>query len=545
MSGARSRRLLPLAVAAFVLAIFAGLAAGSRYLFDRSEDRLLRQRTTEAGAAIGITVSQIKAPLDAAAALAGATAGDAEGFARIVAPYVGADKSYSAVALYQIGNTTPLTVVGGPIALPPDGVEGASGMLDRASSEPFVLVDLLAGDKRRLGYAVSDGKKPATYVAYGERILNPDPNVRRRNDEPFAQLDYAIYLGDKPVPDRLLGASVRDLPLQGRHADSVVPFGDKKILLQMTPIGHLSGNLFANLWWIVLAGGAVLATAFGVLTSRLLARRDTAVALADDNERLYDEQREIAETLQLSLLPQQLDSPPGLAIAARYWPAGSASLIGGDFYDAFRVDDDHWAIAIGDVCGKGIEAASLTGLARHTLRAAARHSVPPDEVLRAVHQALLDHSPPTFCTACFALITPLADGSQRIALSLGGHPQPLLRRANGDVEGVGDRGTLLGMIEPVLSTTVVDLHQGDLMVFYTDGLTDAPADQAVPVEELTAALVVAGDQPIEQLADSIRVLKRRRRPLGSGDDTALLILRLDGVTGSVPSSTGESEHVFD
>ena len=98
------------------------------------------------------------------------------------------------------------------------------------------------------------------------------------------------------------------------------------------------------------------------------------------------------------------------------------------------------------------------------------------------------------------------------------------------------------MIEPSLSTATIDLHPGDTLVLYTDGLTDAPADQAVSVEELTALLEADGDQPIEQLADSIRVLKRHRRPLGSGDDTALLIIRLHEPRPSdrsIPASTAE------
>ena len=202
-------------------------------------------------------------------------------------------------------------------------------------------------------------------------------------------------------------------------------------------------------------------------------------------------------------------------------------------------------MAIGDVCGKGIEAASLTGLARHTLRAAARQSNLATDVLLAVHNAMRDHQPPTFCTACFGFMYPLDDGSYRLELSLGGHPQPLLLRANRRVEAIGMRGTLLGMIEPSLVTSTIDLHPGDTLVFYTDGLTDAPAHQAVSVEELTNLLELQGDQPIEQLADSIRALKRHRRPLGSGDDTALLIVRFDprlqSAGDSSPSSLAASQ----
>ena len=97
---------------------------------------------------------------------------------------------------------------------------------------------------------------------------------------------------------------------------------------------------------------------------------------------------------------------------------------------------------------------------------------------------------------------------------------------------------LLGMIEPTIATTVVELEPGDTFVFYTDGLTDAPAEQAVSVEELAALLQIEGDLPIEQLADTIRALKRGRRPLGSGDDPALMILRFDDVSTSAADKMG-------
>jgi serine phosphatase RsbU (regulator of sigma subunit) len=545
VSSVRTHRLLPLTIMIVGLALFFGLAVACRALFDQTEDRLLQQRTSEAGAALQISVNQVRAPLDAAAKLAEATDGDPAVFAKIIEPYIGtAAGQFTATALYRIGTTTPLAEVGGPVALPMDGGDSVQAMLDSATAEPFVVVDLLNLEPRRLGYAVADVVKNPEFVAYGERTLSADPNVRRRTDEPFAQLDYAIYLGGEPATDQLLGASVENLPIRGRTADAVVPFGNTDLFLVMTPIDHLSGNLFANLWWIVAAGGALVAAALATLTRRLLERRDTALGLASDNERLYDEQRHIAETLQLGLLPQHLDAPLGVAVAARYWPAGSASLIGGDFYDMFAVGADRWAIAIGDVCGKGIEAAALTGLARHTLRAAARNSSSPTEVLQAVHHALREHRPATFCTACFAFMSPLDDGGYRLEFSLGGHPQPLLRHTDGRIEPVGELGMLLGMIEPTLSSTIVDVVPGDTLVMYTDGLTDAPAEKAVSIEELASLLQFEGDQPIEQLADSIRVLKRGRRPSGSDDDTALLILRFDETSGpragGAPAATVES-----
>ncbi|MGZ4791688.1 MAG: PP2C family protein-serine/threonine phosphatase [Ilumatobacteraceae bacterium] len=523
---ARRFNRLPAVITLVGFAVFAGLAVGCRLLYNQSESRLLKQRTAEAGAALQLSVAQVRLPLDAAAKLAKATTGDPASLTTSLAAVVGEGKTFTAAALYRIGSTTPVAQIGDPAALSVTGANSASAMLQRATSEPFVVIDLLGGGQRRLGYAVADSATHAQYVVYGERTLSADPYVRRRTDQPFSQLDYAIYFGKTPSPEQLLGSSVRNLPITGRHADQVIPFGDGNLLLVMTPIGYLSGWLFANLWWMVATFGVLASLAFGALTKGLLDRRDTALRLASDNERLYSEQRQIAETLQLSLLPDQLAAPVGVEVAARYWPAGSANLIGGDFYDLFAVGDDRWAVAIGDVCGKGIEAASLTGLARHTLRAAARQSNSVTDVLLSVHNALRDHQPPTFCTACFGFIWPTDDGCYRLEISLGGHPQPLLRRADGHVEAIGTRGTLLGMIEPSLVTSTADLRPGDTLVFYTDGLTDAPAHQAVSVEELTSVLEHEGDQPIEQLADSIRAVKRHRRPLGSGDDTALLIVRL-------------------
>jgi serine phosphatase RsbU (regulator of sigma subunit) len=534
-------RRLPALITLVGLAVFAGLAVGCRLLYNQTENRLLKQRVGEASQALQLSVGSIKLPLDAAAKLAAVTNGDPASLTTGIAPLVGTGngKLFTAAALFHVGDPEPIAQLGDPLAMPASGDSSAEAMLAKAGTKPFVVVDLLGGDRRRVGYAVADAATAPKYVVYGERTLSPDPNVRRLNDQPFSQLDYAIYLGTAPTADHLLGASVRDLPLGGRHAQQAMLFGDQHLLLVMRPIGNLSGWLFANLWWMVALLGLLVCTAFGALTRRLLARRDVALALAEENERLYSEQRHIAETLQLSLLPDTLDAPEGISVTARYWPAGSANLIGGDFYDLFVVSQDRWAFAIGDVCGKGIEAAALTGLARHTLRTAARHSQAPTDVLQSVHHALRDHQPPTFCTACFGYLSPIEGGSFRVELSLGGHPQPLLLHDDGNVEAVGTRGTLLGMIDPSLSTSSFDLLPGDTLVLYTDGLTDAPADQAVTVEELTALLEREGQQPLEDLADSIRALKRHRRPMGSGDDTALLLMRFEHVPAAGLQSPGE------
>jgi serine phosphatase RsbU (regulator of sigma subunit) len=481
-----------------------------------------------------MTVSQLRTPLTAAATLAEITDGDPEAFALAMEPYVGVDRSYASAVLYEIESAAGLATVGDPVDLGTAGEAQVDQLLTAARSEDFVIVDLLQGE-RHLGYAVSATGEQPRYVVYAERVLGADPYVRRRNDEPFANLNYAIYLGTEPDTRQLLGSSGPDLG-DGRTASAVSPFGDQQLLLVMSATDHLSSGLFANLWWVVAVIGAAATFTVAALSRRLIVRHDEAVGLAEDNERLYDEQRQIAETLQLSLLPQVLEPPPGAVVAARYWPAGSASLIGGDFYDVFRVDERRWALALGDVCGKGIEAAAVTGLARHTLRAAARYSTSAADVLHSVHRAMADHRPSTFCTVCFIYVEVTSDGAQQLTMSLGGHPPALLRRRDGSVHEIGALGTLLGLIEPQLLDTVVDVHPGDTLVLYTDGLTDAPGDQAVPIEDVVALLQSDRTSGSEQLADSIRALKRARRPHGSGDDTVVLVMQFGQADPSAEAS---------
>ena len=517
---------LPLAVLLGSLILFAALSVASWLLYDQAEQRLLAERTSQSSQVLTVAVANIQAPIETAATIAGVSDGNPDYFVAAMADQVGpTQRSFTSAALFRIGDAEPLVSLGAPIVLTADGPTSVSSVAASAAAEGFVVVDLLSSG-RRLGYAAVDHGVTPQFLVYAERQLNPDPNVRTRTDEPFANLDYATYLNDE-TPETLLSSSLPNdqLPIEGRRETASSPFGNQQLLLVMTPIGHLSSWLFANLWWIVGAAGVLFSICAAWLTRSLYERREQALVLAGDNARLYDEQRHIAETLQLSLLPQVLVPPPGGHVTARYWPAGEASLIGGDFYDAFRVDANRWGVVIGDVCGKGIDAAAITGLVRHTVRAAARNATSPAEVLRDVHLALSDHQPSTFCTVCFIFVTVAADGSQSLTVALGGHPSPVLRDAHGAVREIGEPGSLLGIFEPVLIDAMVPVAPGDTIVLYTDGLTDAPADQAVPIEELFELLAAEGDEPVELLADSIRPLKRRRRPHGSNDDTAIVVLR--------------------
>jgi PAS domain S-box-containing protein len=259
-----------------------------------------------------------------------------------------------------------------------------------------------------------------------------------------------------------------------------------------------------------------------------LARR---AALAVDNARLFRERKHVADVLQRTLLPPELPSIPGMEVSARYRAAiGEGTDIGGDFYDVYATGRDAWHVVIGDVCGKGPEAASLTGLARHTLRAAAMQETTPSAVLSVLNEAILRADPgERFCTAAYASVARRTDdgGVVRMTLACGGHPLPLVLRADGTVETIGRPGTLIGSLpDPELVDVDVDLAPGDAVVFCTDGVTEATGKRgffgANRLRDLVA--VCAGldaDGIAERLVDEVLAFQDNE----PRDDVAIVVLR--------------------
>ena len=199
-------------------------------------------------------------------------------------------------------------------------------------------------------------------------------------------------------------------------------------------------------------------------------------ALAADNARLYRDRSEIARVLQRSLLPPHLPEIPGVEVGAEYLPVGEANDVGGDFYDLINTVEDGWLCAIGDVRGKGVEAASVTALARYTIRAVTLKNDQPSEVLAALNEAMLRQLPEDrFCTAACVRLEP-RDGSAGVGVdvSRAGHPPPLLVHSDGTVVEVGCSGKVLGVFpDAELRDTSLRLMPGEALVLYTDGVTEA------------------------------------------------------------------------
>jgi phosphoserine phosphatase RsbU/P len=207
-------------------------------------------------------------------------------------------------------------------------------------------------------------------------------------------------------------------------------------------------------------------------TERRLYERELVEArrLAEESEARA---RLLTTTLQESLVPPSLPEIPGLEVVAAYRPAGTGVDLGGDFSDVFEMPGGSWAIVIGDVRGKGVDAATVATLARHTLRAAAMRTSRPRLALQTLHQTLESEGAERFCTAAFARVRAWHGRTFRLVVSSGGHPLPLRATPGGEVEPIGVHGSLLGVLErPALTDTVVELHPGDVVVFYTDGVPE-------------------------------------------------------------------------
>ena len=168
-----------------------------------------------------------------------------------------------------------------------------------------------------------------------------------------------------------------------------------------------------------------------------------------ENARLYRDRDRAAVTLQASLLPPELPEMPGIDVASLFLPAIAGYAVGGDFYDLFELDDGRWAALVGDVCGKGLEAAALTGLARHTLRAVANVDQPSDALAELNRALLRERIDGRFCTVALALFEPPDDEGTRVTVAVGGHPLPQKIRASGEATSVGRHGTLLGVAEKI------------------------------------------------------------------------------------------------
>jgi phosphoserine phosphatase RsbU/P len=281
----------------------------------------------------------------------------------------------------------------------------------------------------------------------------------------------------------------------------------------------------------------VVRTALFDASERLAYERElmTARRRAEESEARA---RVLAQTLQRSFLPRDIVTVPGLDVGGAYRPAGDGSEVGGDFYDVFQTGAQTWGVVLGDVCGKGAAAAVVTALARYTVRAEALHVSSPAAVLAGLHRALLTYYPQTFCTVLLLLLDPVPDG-HRLTMATGGHPLPLCRRADGSIETLGRPGSFLGMEETARVTeSAAALGPGDMVVLYTDGVTEAHEGEAFFGETgIAGVLAASAGRPAQAVADAIVAAALAFQHGPARDDIAVVVVREPSQSRPAPAVT--------
>ncbi|SEG79958.1 GAF domain-containing protein [Nonomuraea solani] len=239
----------------------------------------------------------------------------------------------------------------------------------------------------------------------------------------------------------------------------------------------------------------------------------------------------LARTLQDSLLPPVIARPAWLDAAALYLPASNGAEVVGDFYDLFPTRQPWWCAALGDVSGKGLEAAKVTALARYTVRTEATQHASPATVLTRLNDALIrQRVNDRFLTAVCVMLRPGPDGGVRGLISLGGHAPALIRRADATVEEAGRPGLLLGIFADAgLNAELVELAPGDALLLYTDGVTEAHSRSGHDVwglPALSTLLAACDGLNAEQTLERITTALSGHAGDYHSDDTALLLLRV-------------------
>jgi PAS domain S-box-containing protein len=259
-------------------------------------------------------------------------------------------------------------------------------------------------------------------------------------------------------------------------------------------------------------------------------------AIAVDNARLFRERTRIARTLQESLLPPLLPELPGVDVGARFHAAGQGYEVGGDFYDVFEIGGGSFGVAIGDVCGKGPDAAAVTALARYTLRATALTEASPARVLKTLNEAILKQpGERRFCTVAYARFDPTPTGMSA-TIAAGGHPLPLTLRAGSEPGEAGRPGTLLGVVpDPDIDDTSIDLFPGDSLVLFTDGVTEARAPKRVwGSNDLARFVGVHEPLRADAIAERIERGALSAQAEEPRDDVAIVVLKVMAAGAPTP-----------
>ncbi|MGZ4597237.1 MAG: SpoIIE family protein phosphatase [Actinomycetes bacterium] len=263
-----------------------------------------------------------------------------------------------------------------------------------------------------------------------------------------------------------------------------------------------------------------------LLVAESISRR---AALAIDNARSHGALQAIGQALQDSLLPPSTPSMPGFEVGVVYEPAGEATAAGGDFYDLFPLEGGSWCFVVGDVCGTGAEAAAVTGLARHTIRALVRAGFPIAPTLERPNDAIVEEGERSrFMTLACGTLRQVGR-TVHLTMVNAGHPPPFVVGREGAVRQIGTPQPLLGVLDKVEYVAEEHvLERGDLIVTVTDGVLERrDGERMLDDDGVAAELARAGDLPAQAVAERLRRLVVDFTDAPQIDDMAILAIRVD------------------
>ncbi len=522
---------LPASVLVIGLLVTGVLSWISYGQYNNNEKHLLDLRVREVGTLLSASVPNLQTPLASAAALADATNGDVHRFMRFASPYVGPRPTHQfvSISLWRLGTgqRRPLAIVGTPPVLGASPGTAESFFARAAESPKLSVIGLRPPTLTRLGYAFATPGSSSRYAAYGESTLPSNRRSRLERNTAFSDLNYAVYLGQSARAQNLLVASLNHLPIRGRQAKLAIPFGNTYLTLVVAARQPLGGTLPKRLPWIIAIIGAVLALGAAALTLRLIQRRQAAEGLAgrleqavEENQRLYGEQRTIAQTLQHALLPEELPNFDGVEASARYEPGEQGVEIGGDWCDVIPLDDHRLLVVVGDVSGRGLRAAATMASLRYAIHAYAAENDPPATILAKLSKILSVTAGGQLATVLCAV----ADVDTRtITLASAGHLPPLMID--------GDRGEFLEskvglpigvQADAVYTPRTVEVPAGATLLAFTDGLVERRGESLDSGLERLRAAAIASHIELPQLLGRLLSELRRGR---SDDDTAIVGVR--------------------
>jgi serine phosphatase RsbU (regulator of sigma subunit) len=510
------------------IAVTLVLSLGAAALNTRNERRLLQQRAREIKfvAQDASTTSQL--PLEAGVFVALGTNGNVPTFQGLAGIVTGTKPTdpYISASLWRLTGGTPtrVTSVGAEQQLAHFSPAQLRAFFAKPKPLTLAITDLLNTTPRRLGYVITSPGN--AYGIYTEALVPKGRKARIGGDQAFNDLDYAFYLGNK-VDDAKMLASSTGRGVTGHHEVAHAKFGDTSILIAVWTDKQLGGSLLLRLPWILLAGGLLITCGSTLLAERLIRRRESAETLAteldkvaSENERLYNEQRSVARTLQHTLLPTALPQV-GFELAARYVAGDVDVEIGGDWYDVMPTGDGRVTFVIGDVSGRGIPAATVMASLRYSVRAYAAQGDAPDAILTKLADLLSIKDDGHFATVLCGRID-LRTG--RIETANAGHLDPLLIVDGRASYLHSEVGVPIGaMTAPTYRLVTTELPAHGTLLLYTDGLIERRGESLdVGFTRLSnAAEQVASGSVEALLAGVVQALI----PGGASDDTALLGLR--------------------